>query len=76
MTNLTFTHQQTLNGYSNSNVISFVEILATPESCESCLKLEGNKYNLKEEISSPNLPNSGCTNLKHGCRCTYIPVVD
>ncbi len=64
-------HSETLNGYDESGVL-YVEILATPDSCESCKKLEGKRYKLKD---APKLPNKYCIH-EMGCRCVYIPVID
>jgi hypothetical protein len=61
-----------LEGYSQDGVSPYVEILATPESCDSCRKLEGKRYKLS---NTPELPNPNCTH-RMGCRCVYLPCVD
>ena len=65
-------HKQTLKQYSKSKVVQYVEILATPNSCESCKKLEGKRYKSNEV---PTLPNPNCTH-ELGCRCVYLPCAD
>jgi hypothetical protein len=65
-------HEETLKGYAESGVDQYVEILATPDSCESCKKLEGKRYELDK---APKLPNPNCTH-EMGCRCVYLPCVD
>ncbi len=65
-------HKETLKQYGESGVIQYVEILATPNSCESCKKLQGKRYKLNE---APKLPNPSCTH-ELGCRCVYLPCVD
>lgn len=62
-------HRATLERY-HSEGLEHVEILAAPDSCESCGKLAGT-YKLNE---APELPNPNCTG-KMGCRCTFLPVV-
>jgi hypothetical protein len=63
---------ETKKQYKDSGVVQYVEILATPESCDSCKKLEGKRYKLSE---APELPNPYCTH-EMGCRCVYLPCVD
>jgi hypothetical protein len=62
----------TLNGYAESGVVRYVEILATKDSCESCKKSIGKRFELNEV---PKLPNPNCT-YKSGCRCVYLPCID
>ncbi|OGN89166.1 MAG: hypothetical protein A2158_00255 [Chloroflexi bacterium RBG_13_46_14] len=52
--------------------LQYIKVLPSPDSCESCKKLEGIRYPLDKV---PELPNENCTH-EMGCRCTYIPVVD
>jgi hypothetical protein len=61
----------TLKQYGDSGVAKYVEVLATPNSCESCKKLEGKRYRVD---LAPKLPNPHCTH-KLGCRCVYLPCV-
>jgi len=61
-------NKQTLRQLSESGFVKYVEILATPDSCESCKKLEGKQYRLGE---TPTLPNPNCTH-ELGCRCVYL----
>jgi hypothetical protein len=65
-------NKETLKQYSESGVVQYVEILATPESCESCKMLESKRYKVSE---APKLPNPNCTH-ELGCRCVYLPCVD
>jgi hypothetical protein len=65
-------HKETLKQYGESGAVQYVEILATPNSCESCKKLQGKRYKLSE---APKLPNPNCTH-ELGCRCVYLPCVD
>jgi len=65
------THQSTLERYRNEGV-KYVEVLATPDSCESCKKIAGKHYKLND---APELPNEYCTH-KMGCRCRYLPVIE
>lgn len=39
-------HKESLKQYRESGVVQYVEILATPNSCESCKKLQGKRYKL------------------------------
>lgn len=48
--------------------IKYVEVLGTPDSCESCKKIVGKRYKLSEV---PKLPNPNCTH-ELGCRCVYL----
>jgi hypothetical protein len=64
-------NKETSKQYSESRVVQYVEILATPNSCESCKKLQGKRYKLSE---ASKLPNPNCTH-KMGCRCTFLPVI-
>lgn len=65
-------NKETLKQYGESGVVQYVEILATPNSCESCKKLQGKRYKVNE---APKLPNPNCTH-ELGCRCVYLPCVD
>jgi len=65
-------YRATLKGYHESGVLEYVEILAAPDSCESCKKLVGKRYKLSEV---PELPNEHCIH-ELGCRCVVIPVVE
>ena len=60
-----------LEDYRKSG-LQYVQILTTPESCNSCKKLEGKRYILS---NVPELPNPNCTD-EMGCRCVYAPCVD
>ena len=60
-----------LEQYHDADV-DYVEILATPESCASCIKLQGKRY---KSSNAPVLPNPNCTHPM-GCRCVYLPCVD
>ena len=57
--------------YFEAGVVKYIEILACPDSCESCKKLAAKRYKLNEV---PDLPNEKCTH-ELGCRCTTIPVI-
>ena len=57
--------------YKKMGVSQYVEVLATPESCEACTKLQHKRYKVEE---APELPNPSCTH-KYGCRCVYIPCI-
>jgi len=48
--------------------IKYVEVLGTPDSCESCKKIAGKIYTLSE---APTLPNPNCTH-EMGCRCVHL----
>lgn len=60
--------KETLKEFNESGVVKYIEILATPDSCESCKKLKGKRYKLSE---APKLPNPNCTH-ELGCRCVYL----
>ena len=64
-------NQTTLGQYRDLGV-GYVEILATSESCDSCIILEGKRYKASK---APILPNPNCTHPM-GCRCVYLPCVD
>ncbi len=64
-------HRATLERY-RSEGLEHAEILAAPDSCESCRKLAIKRYKLNEV---PELPNEYCTHGM-GCRCTLLPVVE
>jgi hypothetical protein len=61
-----------LEGYRESGVVEYVEILAMHDSCDACKKLTNKKYKLD---AVPELPHEHCTH-EMGCRCTLIPAVD
>jgi hypothetical protein len=48
--------------------IEYVEVLGTPDSCESCKEIAGKIYRLSE---APILPNPNCTH-EMGCRCVHL----
>ena len=52
--------------------IKYVEVLGTPDSCESCKTLAGKRYKLNEV---PTLPNPNCTH-EMGCRCVHLACTD
>ena len=52
--------------------VKYVEVLATPDSCESCKKIVGKRYTLSE---APILPNPNCTH-EMGCRCVHLARTD
>ena len=65
-----------LESYKDSEVIEYVEILATRDSCEACKKGEGNKISLENAIATAPLPVKECSHECGYCRCCYIPVVE
>ena len=65
-------NQAQLQSYHEDGISSYVEILATPESCDSCKRLEGKRYKLSNALE---LPNPNCTH-EMGCRCVYLPCAD
>ncbi len=48
--------------------VKYVEVLGSPDSCESCNKMAGKQYKLSD---APKLPNPNCTH-EMGCRCNYL----
>lgn len=48
--------------------VKYVEVLGTPDSCESCKKIVGKRYKLSE---APTLPNPNCTH-EMGCGCVHL----
>jgi hypothetical protein len=54
------------------NGIKYIEVLATPDSCEACKKLQSKRYRIDK---APKLPNPNCIH-ELGCRCVYLPCVD
>lgn len=52
--------------------IEYVEVLGTPDSCESCKGIGGKIYRLGE---APTLPNPKCTH-EMGCRCVHLASID
>jgi hypothetical protein len=68
---LSYYRKRALENYRrNSNVVTGIEILVAPDSCEACKELTGKKFTLE---NVPDLPNLNCTHEK-GCRCCYIPI--
>jgi len=68
--------QDDLKRYKTSGVVRKVEILATDNSCEHCLKLNGKTFSLAEALKNPPIPVEECDQeMGYGCRCTYLPVV-
>ena len=67
---------RSLQSYKDSEVVEYVEILATRDSCEACKKGEGNKISVKNAITTNPLPVKECFHKCGYCRCCYIPVVD
>jgi SPP1 gp7 family putative phage head morphogenesis protein len=61
-----------LKQYRESKIIKYVKIMASPNSCESCKKLNGNRYKIDE---AQELPNPNCT-YELGCRCLYSACID
>lgn len=64
-------NKATIAGYRRSGVVREVEILATGDSCEDCVKLASGSYTLDEV---PELPYEHCTS-EMGCRCCFAPVI-
>ncbi|NMB48547.1 hypothetical protein GYA13_03860 [Candidatus Kuenenbacteria bacterium] len=64
-----------LNEYKKSNVVTEVEIIATDNSCEACMQLNGNIFPINEALLKKLLPVKNCSH-KYGCRCVYVPIVD
>ena len=59
-----------------------VEVLAAPDSCEACKRLEGKKFTLDQVLMEHPLPCLECTHklrkkdAKPFCRCIYLPVIN
>jgi len=68
--------------YKRSAIVKCVEILAAPNSCESCLKQNGEKFTIEKALKDLPIPNKQCTyhlrpKRKYSfCRCTWLPIVD
>jgi len=63
-----------LENYRKSGVKK-IEVLATPESCKHCLKLDGKTFSVAKALKNPPVPVEECDQeLGYGCRCTYLPV--
>jgi translation elongation factor EF-Tu-like GTPase len=62
--------------YRQSDVISKVEILAAPDSCEKCKSQQGRIYTVEEAIKTRPLPCKDCNHEAGYCRCTYLPVIE
>lgn len=62
--------------YRQSDVISKVEILASPDSCEHCKSRQGKIYTVEEAIKTRPLPCKECDHESGYCRCTYVPVIE
>jgi len=61
--------------YKQSGVVSKVEILASPNSCDHCKSQQGKIYTVEDAIKSRPLPCKGCGHEMGYCRCTYLPVI-
>ncbi|MEI7890949.1 MAG: hypothetical protein WCI36_03175 [bacterium] len=61
--------------YKQSGVVSKVEILASPNSCDHCKSQHGKIYTVEEAIKIRPLPCKGCGHEMGYCRCTYLPVI-
>lgn len=75
-------HRMNLMNYiEDGDVFEEVQILAAPNSCDSCKSLNGKIFSIKDALSQMPLPNKECTfklDPKHEhswCRCTYVPKV-
>jgi len=64
-----------LNEYKKSDVVTGVEIIATDNSCEVCMQLNGKIFPIDEALLKNPLPIKNCSN-EYGCRCCYGPTVD
>ena len=72
---ITAMNMKSLRRYQKSGVVKYVEILASSDLCEDCMKLNGKKILLKDEIKDSTIPVKNCTGGYGYCRCTYAPVV-
>ena len=64
--------REELQGYSEQEFVTRVEIMCNDDSCQACKAAAKRKYTLK---NAPLLPVDGCTH-ENGCRCCYTPIVD
>lgn len=67
--------------YKLSGIAERVEILASQDSCQSCLQLTGRVLMVDEALEQMPIPNKQCTfELSKGkpgwCRCIYLPTLD
>ncbi len=62
--------------------VTEVEVLAAPDSCEACKRLEGRKFTVEQVLAEHPLPCLECTHklrkkdVKPFCRCIYLPVIN
>lgn len=67
-------NEKTLQNISKSKVVTGVEIIACPDSCEFCKALSEKHFSLDDAKKLKPLPEKKCSN-KLGCRCVYAPIV-
>ena len=59
--------------YKQTGVVSKVEILASPNSCDHCGSQQGKIYTVEEAIKTRPLPCKECDHEMGYCRCVYLP---
>lgn len=64
--------RNSLLGYQELGNVRYVKILASCDGacCSACMKLNGKRVLLKDELENPTLPVKNCENAF--CRCGYV----